>query len=853
MHRQLRIRIGILLLLLPGILPPVTAAAQGDSHPRLLFDAPMLAWLPDSIAVDSAKTYTWSRIENMGDLYHDLPPEVILASNYGLASIPALGMVVHLSADSLALLVKAKLVETALYLAETDSVFGSGDDLSAAIRLRSMLYAYDMAFAGVSPDTTQILLDEIRNYLREMTTDFVFTRGIYNPYCSNHSIAIGAALILAELCLRDDWIGDPLLVAARTLGEQLVDKGMNDLLGEDGSYAEGGLYLAWVFRMLVPTWEAMHRIDGFIPWDSDKIASALDWTAYQLLPRGSGYFLNRNDCSEISRPLSLHDTLWNWSQHCLSDARFARWLQDRITGSGGFSYGSFSDYPSVVLFRHAGELLTPEQSLSPDRYFPDQGLYVYRRGWPGDPVIDSYHFTIQASIFKGGHCQEDVGQFTLRAFGHTFAMDHGPGDNAAQTEGHNLPLVGGLGQHNAGSGIGTDGTMEFLVDRGFLRVLRADVEPAYDGHSPFNDPDYPLPGTDWSWGYDGGNPLDRAERWALLLPGQADEMPTLYLYDDFQKDTASHAYQWRLHYNEDLAISVGGDRYALSGDAGELIGRLLEPAPEAVSWGQDRFINDSPDPNAKVLMVNRQDVHGRWLWQLLPLGLGEPEPLSQIERFPAGVHAVSGEAPGRVRRLMAAWGDVLQTPDLYLSGRFGLIEEEAGATRCALVQGRELWHQGRLYVGLVPSGWVVADLDTVWLSSPDLAFEIYSPGASAVMAGDQPVPFTRVGDYLVRSDLTGSDGDPDNGASIQWQLSASPGAPLRLGLAGPGARRARLDIYDVRGRRVATLLDGPLAAGLGELIWHGRDAAGRRLASGLYFARLEADGHRVRARLLLLR
>lgn len=49
-----------------------------------------------------------------------------------------------------------------------------------------------------------------------------------------------------------------------------------------------------------------------------------------------------------------------------------------------------------------------------------------------------------------------------------------------------------------------------------------------------------------------------------------------------------------------------------------------------------------------------------------------------------------------------------------------------------------------------------------------------------------------------------------------------------------------LRIYDLRGRLVRTLADGPQAAGRHAVTWDGRDGAGRALPSGVYFCRLQA-------------
>jgi hypothetical protein len=69
----------------------------------------------------------------------------------------------------------------------------------------------------------------------------------------------------------------------------------------------------------------------------------------------------------------------------------------------------------------------------------------------------------------------------------------------------------------------------------------------------------------------------------------------------------------------------------------------------------------------------------------------------------------------------------------------------------------------------------------------------------------------------------------------------NPAVVLRFDLAAAG--RSELVVYDVRGRRVAELLGGvALAAGPHKVEWRGQDASGRRLGSGIYFARLRVNG-----------
>ncbi|MFH1845029.1 MAG: PKD domain-containing protein [bacterium] len=74
-----------------------------------------------------------------------------------------------------------------------------------------------------------------------------------------------------------------------------------------------------------------------------------------------------------------------------------------------------------------------------------------------------------------------------------------------------------------------------------------------------------------------------------------------------------------------------------------------------------------------------------------------------------------------------------------------------------------------------------------------------------------------------------------------------------LGYALPKTGHVRLAIYDVSGRLVKALVDEVTPAGRHEAIWHGKNSAGRQIASGTYFSRLEA-GNVVRiGRMVLLK
>jgi hypothetical protein len=60
-----------------------------------------------------------------------------------------------------------------------------------------------------------------------------------------------------------------------------------------------------------------------------------------------------------------------------------------------------------------------------------------------------------------------------------------------------------------------------------------------------------------------------------------------------------------------------------------------------------------------------------------------------------------------------------------------------------------------------------------------------------------------------------------------------------------------LEVYDVTGRRVATLVDRPMEPGAHEVTWDGRAETGRPVVSGVYVYRLVAGSY-VQARSMVL-
>ncbi|MBC8424305.1 proprotein convertase P-domain-containing protein [bacterium] len=71
--------------------------------------------------------------------------------------------------------------------------------------------------------------------------------------------------------------------------------------------------------------------------------------------------------------------------------------------------------------------------------------------------------------------------------------------------------------------------------------------------------------------------------------------------------------------------------------------------------------------------------------------------------------------------------------------------------------------------------------------------------------------------------------------------------------AVPRTGHASLDVYDLAGRHVRTLISGELAANEYTVIWDGKNGAGRQVASGTYYYRLTANGFNQTQKMMLIK
>lgn len=90
-------------------------------------------------------------------------------------------------------------------------------------------------------------------------------------------------------------------------------------------------------------------------------------------------------------------------------------------------------------------------------------------------------------------------------------------------------------------------------------------------------------------------------------------------------------------------------------------------------------------------------------------------------------------------------------------------------------------------------------------------------------------------------DLVHVAGEPPRAPGVSLRVTGGAIAARNIGVefAGPVNSPARLAVFDLQGRRVAPLYEGPLGTGLHRAVWNGQAANGRPAAEGLYVIRFE--------------
>ena len=207
------------------------------------------------------------------------------------------------------------------------------------------------------------------------------------------------------------------------------------------------------------------------------------------------------------------------------------------------------------------------------------------------------------------------------------------------------------------------------------------------------------------------------------------------------------------------------------------------------------------------------------------------------QRVVGTLHLVEPLVPGRDYRLFAA----ITEDDIYAAGSNGevwhhqvfrhLYPDVDGLPLTAAPGPQELAVEAPL-----EPGWVYENLRLVVYAIDMTTHRVLNAVTMALPEPGTPVP----GRPLLVAGLRQATPNPFNPlTTIAFTTSR----------AGP----VRVAIYDLRGRELVELVGGVLEAGEHRVQWHGIDAAGREVPSGLYVVQFTAEGRVQTQKLALLR
>jgi len=140
--------------------------------------------------------------------------------------------------------------------------------------------------------------------------------------------------------------------------------------------------------------------------------------------------------------------------------------------------------------------------------------------------------------------------------------------------------------------------------------------------------------------------------------------------------------------------------------------------------------------------------------------------------------------------------------------------------------------------------------ETIWVQIPAKAYQ--KDGIADLAALKHRGLFSLVTDFAVyqaepqrrgqgrRLDAVGELSGPLRATFFSQAPNPSTGKVLlSFGLNRPG--EVSLRVFDASGRLVRALVDGKCLAGVRAVTWDGHDLRGRRVANGIYFAKLQAE------------
>jgi parallel beta-helix repeat protein len=271
-------------------------------------------------------------------------------------------------------------------------------------------------------------------------------------------------------------------------------------------------------------------------------------------------------------------------------------------------------------------------------------------------------------------------------------------------------------------------------------------------------------------------------------------------------------------------------------EEGQLV--ITSPAPA----GDSMFIEGGVPPPQKKgnvgasVRVDVEDQNGNWHWGDVLPARGNPEDALWLLCNAAG-SLPDGELDVRLR-----WQDGLEIDQL------AMYEVSAASRQITRLEASSATHS---QFGDVLSTVTAVSEGSASVLTPGQQIEISFPtdACPSLPKGWRREFILRSHGYYESLEVAAA----PNGFRL-YQNHPNPfnsGTTIEYTLLGHG--KVRIDIYNILGQFVKTLIDADQVAGTHTVVWEGRDAAGRPVASGFYLCKMAAGGAVDTRKMLLIK
>lgn len=871
----MKYRIGILLLIFvsgfsvaqskydtySGFTVPTTAILPAtEVHPALFFNASQAAKIKSKKTADTYAATLWSRVNSLISSYKSKDPAgTDINTRPQMAKILALHWILYGDTTSrrLAIACLSTAYDNVPRTSTSSDFDGDYDEIYRATWLQNYCEAYDWVYS----ELTTAQNTDIRNRIATETLLLVnnmVSGAKYAPRPHNHRSKPAWGIVTAALTLSSD----SRAAAWLTFGLTQANTVTKYQFSADGIYREGSHYMLYSYVNYLPYLWHYKNVSGVDHFQFYRASFEMPI----LLRNGRGWLPNIEDGYEkpfpghmaaaayMQTPTLLHPTeplgkilQWNWANTSFITNAYTGATNDAvwdiddyltydptITAAAPVFNGTFNTQAGVALFRDSSSLAqVPSKYLlfhavpeCDNHNHPDLLSYIL-----------SYKNTIlatDAGYGKDGSSDADRAWYTSAAA-------------------HNIVTTNGSGPMDIADNVGPTSSK-------FINSPVCDISEKIAGTSAANG---------------------KIKR-GIIFPER-----NYWVVYDVMTASAAASYILNIHSRGSLSLSANKATWTESfdtyGKGARLHSFILASAPDTLSTatGTTSLYKDA-DPQTYV-QAKMTGSNAAFLHLLFPA--------DSTVAFPDIKDISSGVATGFV--MSDPGSETHQTTLLRQKNTTSLVNKITTDAIClwtrhdslqlkkyALIDGRVLSFNSTNWLTASQNVTLTADLssagkttliiDTITTSTKlsvrpsfkvDSSLNVYFNGntiAFSIDSGRVNITLTGTGtlEIIPQPNKTDKSTLPVRGSNLikikgVYPNPANPSTRIVVSIEKP--TYVALDVYDILGKKTASLLPWSQQQGEIAFLWNGKDDEGRQVVSGCYFARLTSSEISVSKKFLTLK